>query len=208
MNIYESIKENLLEAENDNEFEETEFGMEEELPEEEPNEMSDEEADVEKQEDAKDIVEDEVEEPFYATDERFDELREILEPLEFRLLLINDKYLVVGRLNGADVEILKQNPKNDEEEDTAETFGFVVAPDKLEELLTFGTLYENPDLVEEGEEALEPDHEAIVNFLNTLLPSEDKEEIEDKEEEKEEAKEEELEEVEVEPEKEGEEEEE
>ena len=208
MNIYESIKENLLEAENDNEFEETEFGMEEELPEEEPNEMSDEEADIEKQEDAKDIVEDEVEEPFYATDERFDELREILEPLEFRLLLINDKYLVVGRLNGADVEILKQNPKNDEEEDTAETFGFVVAPDKLEELLTFGTLYENPDLVEEGEEALEPDHEAIVNFLNTLLPSEDKEEIEDKEEEKEEAKEEELEEVEVEPEKEGEEEEE
>lgn len=208
MNIYESIKENLLEAEDDNEFEETEFGMEEELPEEEPNEMSDEEADVEKQEDAKDIVEDEVEEPFYATDERFDELREILEPLEFRLLLINDKYLVVGRLNGADVEILKQNPKNDEEEDTAETFGFVVAPDKLEELLTFGTLYENPDLVEEGEKALEPDHEAIVNFLNTLLPSEDKEEIEDKEEEKEEAKEEELDEVEVEPEKEGEEEEE
>ena len=105
-------------------------------------------------------------------------------------------------------EMINLANKNDEEEDTAETFGFVVAPDKLEELLTFGTLYENPDLVEEGEEALEPDHEAIVNFLNTLLPSEDKEEIEDKEEEKEEAKEEELEEVEVEPEKEGEEEEE
>ena len=203
MNIYESIKENLLEAEED-EFEETDIEME--LPEEgtEPEEMSDEEVKEEKQEDAEDIVEDEVEEPFYATDERFDELREILEPLEFRLLLINDKYLVVGRLNGADVEILKQNPKTSEEEDTQETFGFVEAPDKLEDLLTFGTLYEDPDLVEEGEEALEPNHEEIVNFLKTLLPSEAKEEVENKEEEKEE---EELAEVPVEPEEETEEEE-
>ena len=71
-------------------------------------------------------------------------------------------------------------------------------------MLTFGTLYENPDLVEEGAEALEPNHEEIVNFLKTLLPSEAKEEIEDKEEEKEE---EELEEVPVEPEEEVEEEE-
>ena len=196
MNIYESIKENLLEAEED-EFEETEVEMG--VPEEgtEPEEMTDQEVDEEKQEDAEDIVEDEVEEPFYATDERFDELREILEPLEFRLLLINDKYLVVGRLNGADVEILKQNAKAEDDEDVAETFGFVEAPDKLEELLTFGTLYEDPDLVEEGEEALEPDHEAIVNFLNTLLPSEAKEDIEEKNEEDES---EETEEIEVEPE--------
>ena len=203
MNIYESIKENLLEAEED-EFEETEVSMD--MPEEgtEPEEMTDEEVEEEKQEDAEDIVEDEVEEPFYATDERFDELRELLEPLEYRLLLINDRYLVIGRLNGADIEILKQNPKTDEEEDTAETFGFVKAPDKLEELLTFGTLYENPELVEEGQEALEPNHEEIVNFLNSLLPSDAKEEIEDKEEEKEE---EELEEVPVEPEEEVEEEE-
>ena len=203
MNIYESIKENLLEAEED-EFEETEVEMD--IPEEgtEPEEMTDEEAEEEKQEDAEDIVEDEVEEPFYATDERFDELRELLEPLDYRLLLINDKYLVVGRLNGAEVEILKQNPKTSEDEDTQETFGFVAAPDKLEELLTFGTLYEDPDLVEEDEEALEPNHEEIVNFLNSLLPSEAKEEIEDKEEGKEE---EELEEVPVEPEEETEEEE-
>lgn len=207
MNIYESIKENLLEAEED-EFEETDVEMG--FPEEgtEPEEMSDEEVEEEKQDDAEDIVEDEVEEPFYATDERFDELREILEPLEFRLLLINDKYLVVGRLNGADVEILKQNQvaKDDdseslesaeEEKPATETFGFVEAPDKLEDLLTFGTLYEDPDLVEEGEEALEPNHEAIVSFLKTLLPEEAKEDVEDKEEEKEED---ELEEVNVEPE--------
>ena len=193
MNIYESIKENLLEAEED-EFEETEVDME--VP-EEPDKMSDMEADEEKQEDAEDIVEDEVEEPFYATDERFDELRELLEPLEYRLLLINDKYLVVGRLNGADIEILKQNPKTSEDEDTFETFGFVKAPDKLKELLTFGTLYEDPEKVEEDEEALEPNHEEIVGFLNSLLPSEAKEDIENKEEEKES---EETEEIEVEPE--------
>ena len=200
MNIYESIKENLLEAEED-EFEETEVEME--VPEEgtEPEEMTDEETDIEKQEDAEDIVEDEVEEPFYATDERFDELREILEPLEFRLLLINDKYLVVGRLNGAEVEILKQNEPGETEEPT---FGFVEAPDKLEELIKFGTLYEDPDLVEEGEEALEPNHEAIVKFLSEMLPKEEKEDTEEKEEaeEAEEANE-----VEVEPEEETEEEE-
>jgi hypothetical protein len=195
MNIYESIKENLLEAEDDDEFEETEVKME--VPEEgtEPEEMTDKEVEEEKQEDAEDIVEDEVEEPFYATDERFDELREILEPLEFRLLLINDKYLVVGRLNGADIEILKQNAKATEDEDTFETFGFVEAPDRLEELLTFGTVYEDPDLVEEGEEALEPNHEEIVNFLKSLLPKEAKDDVEEKEEESEE-----TEEIEVEPE--------
>lgn len=193
MNLLESIKTNLLEEEKEEELDISEETFDSS---EEPEEMSNIEKEEEKQEDAEEIVKDEVEEPFYATDERFDELRELLEPLEYRLLLINDKYLVIGRLNGPDIEILKQNTKADDEEDTTETFGFVKAPDKLEELLTFGTLYENPDLVEEGEEVLEPDHDAIVNFLSSLLPSEDKEDIENKEEEKEE---EELDDAEVEP---------
>ena len=64
------------------------------------------------EEDNEDTIKDEIEQPFYATVPEFDELRDVLSELDYRLFLINDNLVVIGRLNGADIEILINNELN------------------------------------------------------------------------------------------------
>ena len=83
--------------------EETQFSEENIEPTE--DEMTDEEIQDEIEEDNEDTIKDEIEQPFYAIVPEFDELREVLSELDYRLFLINDNLVVIGRLNGADIEI-------------------------------------------------------------------------------------------------------
>lgn len=145
-------------------------------PEVSEEEMTDAEVQEEIEEDNEEKIEDEIEQPFYATVPEFDELREVLVELDYRLFLINDNLVVVGRLNGADIEILVNNG-NEEEAD----FVFVKAPETLDKLIAMeNVLYLSPNMTDEEInqfEGKEADHEAVMEFLMNKLPETAKEEL-------------------------------
>lgn len=151
-------------------------------PEANDEEMTDAEVQEEIEEDNEDKIEDEIEQPFYATVPEFDELREVLVELDYRLFLINDNLVVVGRLNGADIEILVNNG-NEENTD----FVFVKAPETLDKLIAMeNVLYLSPDMTEEEVktfEGKEANHEAVMEFLMNKLPEATREELNKDEEE-------------------------
>lgn len=144
-------------------------------------EMTDAEVQEEIEEDNEDKIEDEIEQPFYAVVPEFDELREVLVELDYRLFLINDNLVVIGRLNGADIEILVNNG-NEENAD----FVFVKAPETLDKLIAMeNVLYLSPDMTEEEAktfEGKEANHEAVMEFLMNKLPEAAKEDLDKNEE--------------------------
>ena len=179
----------------------------EELPiDEAPNEkdeMTDEEYEDEVEEDKEDTVEDAVEEPFYATTPEYDELRDLLVDLDYRLFLINDNMVCIGRLNGPDIEFLtsnrpentetepsEQNDKAEEIENKAEENGeqafeykWVKAPDTLDKFLNqVNVVYLSPEMSDEDKEqyaGIEASHESVMDFLMNELPEDKREEHEE-----------------------------
>lgn len=147
-------------------------------------EMTDAEVQEEIEEDNEDKIEDEIEQPFYAVVPEFDELREVLVELDYRLFLINDNLVVIGRLNGADIEVLVNNG-NEENAD----FVFVKAPETLDKLITIeNVIYLSPDMTEEETKAFEgkeANHEAVMEFLMNKLPEAAREDLDKSEEESE-----------------------
>ena len=143
-------------------------------------EMTDAEVQEEIEEDNEDKIEDEIEQPFYAVVPEFDELREVLVELDYRLFLINDNLVVIGRLNGADIEVLVNNG-NEENAD----FVFVKAPETLDKLIAMeNVIYLSPDMTEEETktfEGKEANHEAVMEYLMNLLPDTVKDEIKQEE---------------------------
>lgn len=145
-------------------------------PEVDDEEMTNAEVQEEIEEDNKDKIEDEIEQPFYATIPEFDELREVLVELDYRLFLINDNLVVVGRLNGADIEVLVNNGN---EENV--NFVFVKAPETLDKLIAMeNVLYLSPDMTDEEIQTFEnkeANHEAVMEFLMNKLPEATREEL-------------------------------
>ena len=143
--------------------------LENELPVEdiqiEDEEMSNTEITDEVEKDKEEVIEDEIEQPFYASNKSFDELRDVLPDLDYRLFLINDNIVVIGRLNGVDIEILVK--ANDE-------YDFIKAPATLEELKNVcNVMYFSPDIDKEEYEALkdkEANQEEVMSYLMNLLP--------------------------------------
>lgn len=179
----------------------------EELPEEPvEDEMSNDEVQEEAQEDEEDTIKDDIEQPFYATVPEYDELREVLVDLDYRLFLINDNMVCIGRLNGPDIEFLtsnrpentetepsEQNDKAEEIEDKAEEDGeqafeykWIKAPDTFDKFLNqVNVVYLSPDMSEEDREqyaGIEASHESVMDFLMNELPEDKKEEKEEEEE--------------------------
>ena len=154
-------------------------------PKDSDEEMTDAEVQEEIEEDNEDKIEDEIEQPFYAVVPEFDELREVLVELDYRLFLINDNLVVIGRLNGADIEVLVNNG-NEENAD----FVFVKAPETLDKLIAIeNVIYLSPDMTEEETktfEGKEANHEAVMEFLMNKLPEAAKEDLDKDEEESEE----------------------
>ena len=153
-------------------------------PEVSEEEMTDEEVQDEVEEDNEEKIEDEIEQPFYATVPEYDELRDVLVELDYRLFLINDNLVVVGRLNGADIEILISNGTEEDKE-----YNFVKAPSTLNELkATCNVFYLSPDMSEDDRaefEGKEADHASVSEYLMNLLPDTAKEEVEQEEAEEE-----------------------
>jgi hypothetical protein len=154
-------------------------------PDVDDEEMTNAEVQEEIEEDNKDKIEDEIEQPFYATIPEFDELREVLVELDYRLFLINDNLVVVGRLNGADIEVLVNNGN----EENA-NFVFVKAPETLDKLIAMeNVLYLSPDMTDEEIQTFEnkeANHEAVMEFLMNKLPEAIREELNNDSEELEE----------------------
>lgn len=147
--------------------EETQFSEENLEPAEE--EMTDEEVKDEIEDDEEEKVQDDVEQPFYAVTPEYDELRPVLSELDYRLFLINNDLVLIGRLNGADIEIMV-NSSNDEESD----YTFVKAPGTLDELKKIANvIYLSPDMEDETKseyEGKEANHESVMEYLMNLLP--------------------------------------
>jgi predicted RNA-binding Zn-ribbon protein involved in translation (DUF1610 family) len=204
----------LTEAPEDEEFEVSED--DEELPIDEPietpeedintdEEMSDEEYKDEIEDDEEDTIEDDVEEPFYATIPEFDELRDILPDLDYRLFLINDNMVCIGRLNGPDIEFLTSNrPENtdtepseqnekaeeienkaDEDGEQAFEYKWIKAPETFDKFLNqVNVVYLSPDMSDEEKEqyaGIEASHESVLDFLMNELPEDKREEHENEE---------------------------
>lgn len=175
----------------------------------EKEEMTDEEYEDEVEEDKEDTVEDAVEEPFYATTPEYDELRDLLVDLDYRLFLINDNMVCIGRLNGPDIEFLtsnrpentdaepsEQNDKAEEIENKAEEDGeqafeykWVKAPDTFDKFLNqVNVVYLSPEMSDEDKEqyaGIEASHESVMDFLMNELPEDKREEHENDEVEEE-----------------------
>ena len=171
---------------NDNErIEELEPTEETQFPEENlehtEDEMSDEKVQDEIQDDEEEKVQDDIEQPFYAVTPEYDELRPVLSELDYRLFLINNDLVLVGRLNGADIEIMV-NSGNDEESE----YTFVKAPGTLDELKKIANvIYLSPDMTDEDKaeyEGKEANHESVMEYLMNLLPDTVKDEMSQKEE--------------------------
>lgn len=174
---------------NDNErIEELEPTEETQSPEEniEPteDEMTGEEVQDEIQDDEEEKIKDDIEQPFYAVTPEYDELRPVLSELDYRLFLINNDLVLIGRLNGADIEIMINSGSDEESEYT-----FVKAPGTLDELKKIANvIYLSPDMEDETKaeyEGKEANHESVMEYLMNLLPDTVKdemsqEEVEDK----------------------------
>ena len=158
--------------------EETQFHEENIEPTE--DEMTDEEVKDEIEEDEEEKVQDDIEQPFYAVTPEYDELRPVLSELDYRLFLINNDLVLVGRLNGADIEIMV-NSGNDEESE----YTFVKAPGTLDELKKIANvIYLSPDMTDEDKaeyEGKEANHESVMEYLMNLLPETVKDELKQEE---------------------------
>ena len=188
----------------------TESPADEEMPVEEPagEEMTDTEYEEEAEDDAKDTVSDDIEEPFYATTPEFDELRDILVDLDYRLFLINDDMVCIGRLNGPDIEFLTSNTPNvkddadvsdandtaeeveeraEEDEEDSFEYLWIKAPDTFDKFVNqVNVVYLSPEMSEEDKEqyaGIEASHESVMNFLMNELPEELRKEHEKADEE-------------------------
>lgn len=172
---------------NDNErIEELEPTEETQFPEEnlenniDDEEMTGEEVQDEIQDDEEEKVKDDIEQPFYAVTPEYDELRSVLSELDYRLFLINNDLVLIGRLNGADIEIMV-NSGNDEESE----YTFVKAPGALDELKKIANvIYLSPDMTDEDKaeyEGKEANHESVMEYLMNLLPDTVKDEIKQEE---------------------------
>ena len=161
---------------NDNErIEELEPTEETQFPEEnlendiDDEEMTGEEVQDEIQDDEEEKIKDDIEQPFYAVTPEYDELRPVLSELDYRLFLINNDLVLIGRLNGADIEIMI-NSSNDEESE----YTFVKAPGALDELKKIANvIYLSPDMTDEDKaeyEGKEANHESVMEYLMNLLP--------------------------------------
>ena len=173
---------------NDNErIEELEPTEETQFPEENlendinDEEMTGEEVQDEIQDDEEEKIKDDIEQPFYAVTPEYDELRPVLSELDYRLFLINNDLVLIGRLNGADVEIMV-NSGNDEESE----YTFVKAPGALDELKKIANvIYLSPDMTDEDKaeyEGKEANHESVMEYLMNLLPETVKDEMSQEEE--------------------------
>ena len=203
----------LKEAPEDEEFE----VVDEEIPEEpteeipeESDEMTTDEVEDEAQEDAEETIQDEIEQPFYATTPEFDELRDILPDLDYRLFLINDNMVCIGRLNGPDIEFLTSNntavdndiTRSDANEDAEEVeeraeedgedsfeYLWIKAPDTLDKFLAqVNVVYLSPEMTDEEKEqyaGIEASHESVMNYLMNQLPEDKRNELESEEVEEE-----------------------
>lgn len=172
---------------NDNErIEELEPTEETQFPEEnlengiDDEEMTGEEVQDEIQDDEEEKIKDDIEQPFYAVTPEYDELRPVLSELDYRLFLINNDLVLIGRLNGADIEIMV-NSGNDEELE----YTFVKAPGALDELKKIANvIYLSPDMTDEDKaeyEGKEANHESVMEYLMNLLPDTVKDEIKQEE---------------------------
>ena len=209
-NMNESAKV-LTEAPEDEEFEvnDEELPMDEpiEEPIEEPveDEMTNDEVQDEVEEDEEETIKDDIEQPFYATTPEFDELRDLLVDLDYRLFLINDNMVCIGRLNGPDIEFLtsnrpedtdtevsEQNEKAEEIENKAEEDGeqafeykWIKAPESLKSFLNqVNVVYLSPEMSDEDKEqyaGIEASHESVMDFLMNELPEDKKKEHEEEE---------------------------
>lgn len=199
----ESAKVKLTEAPEDISEEEQEYELVDNAPEEMPaeEEMSDTEYEEEAEDDAKETVKDDIEEPWYATTPELDELRDILPDLDYRLFLINDNMICVGRLNGPDIEFLtsnapsvkdeaevsEANDKAEEVEERAEEneedsfeYMWIKAPDTFDKFVNqVNVVYLSPEMSEEDKEqyaGVEGNHESLMNYLMNELPEDKREE--------------------------------
>ena len=158
--------------------EETQFHEENIEPTE--DEMTDEEVKDEIEEDEEEKVQDDIEQPFYAVTPEYDELRPVLSELDYRLFLINNDLVLIGRLNGANIEIMV-NSGNDEESE----YTFVKAPGALDELKKIANvIYLSPDMTDEDKaeyEGKEANHESVMEYLMNLLPETVKDELKQEE---------------------------
>ena len=172
---------------NDNErIEELEPTEETQFPEEnlendiDNDEMTGEEVQDEIQDDEEEKVKDDIEQPFYAVTSEYDELRPVLSELDYRLFLINSDLVLIGRLNGADIEIMVNSGNGEESEYT-----FVKAPGALDELKKIANvIYLSPDMTDEDKaeyEGKEANHESVMEYLMNLLPDTVKDEIKQEE---------------------------
>lgn len=212
--LTESAKVKLTEAPEDISDEEEEYELNtndvppmEDTIESNPDEMSNTEYEEEAEDDAKDTVKDDIEEPFYATVPEFDELRDILPDLDYRLFLINDNMVCIGRLNGPDIEFLTSNSSEvekeaepseandkaeeveeraEENEEKAYEYKWIKAPDTLDKFLSqVNVVYLSPDMSDEEREqyaGIEASHDSVMEYLMNELP-EDKRNEEPVEEE-------------------------
>ena len=199
----EGAKVKLTEAPEDISEEEQEYELVDNAPEEMPaeEEMSDTEYEEEAEDDAKETVKDDIEEPWYATTPELDELRDILPDLDYRLFLINDNMICVGRLNGPDIEFLtsnapsvkdeaevsEANDKAEEVEERAEEneedsfeYMWIKAPDTFDKFVNqVNVVYLSPEMSEEDKEqyaGVEGNHESLMNYLMNELPEDKREE--------------------------------
>lgn len=147
-------------------------------------EMTGEEVQDEIQDDEEEKIKDDIEQPFYAVTPEYDELRPVLSELDYRLFLINNDLVLIGRLNGADIEIMINSGSDEESEYT-----FVKAPGALDELKKIANvIYLSPDMTDEDKaeyEGKEANHESVMEYLMNLLPETvrdemSQEEVEDK----------------------------
>lgn len=172
---------------NDNErIEELEPTKETQFPEEnlendiDDEEMTGEEVQDEIQDDEEEKIKDDIEQPFYAVTPEYDELRPVLSELGYRLFLINNDLVLIGRLNGADIEIMINSGSDEESEYT-----FVKAPGALDELKKIANvIYLSPDMTDEDKaeyEGKEANHESVMEYLMNLLPDTVKDEIKQEE---------------------------
>ena len=142
--------------------------------------------------DSAESIESDLEEPEYATDERLDEIRDIIEGTDIRLFLINEDMEVLGKIDENGNILLLDLTSNDE---TGEKeFIFVDAPNKLDDLLNLKVIYNRPTEKDEEGNVVEYEtpHADVIEYLTKVKmeddvitkdeDDEDKQEVEDTEE--------------------------
>lgn len=123
----------------------------------------------------------EVSEKFYASG-IYNELRDAMQDTDFRLFLINSDIVIPGTLDGNEIQFLDIVGDDENKE-----FVMKQAPQTLDELLEFKTLYNvtNSEIdIPEDKEVSEAPHEEIVEYiLNLKVDDKDTDDVEDDEQE-------------------------